>query len=129
MIVAGNRYGKLPMEFKLGTSLPRSTALRFIPTEVHTLLRGGEGKAIFNLRRGSKEIDVTVTFPFEDDYLSKPYVLADGALIAEARYSEFRYNDALFRYTRWKTVHMVPERAYSHTLRNGNRWEKTRDHR
>jgi len=70
------------------------------------LLRGGEGKATFTIRRGGNEIDVTVTFPFEDDYLSKPYVLADGALIAEARYSEFRHNDRLFQ------IHSLEDGSY-----------------
>ena len=107
MIVAGNRYGELPDGVQIGDIVTAVNGTEvYSPTEVHTLLRGGEGKATFSISRDGKEIDVTVTFPFEDDYLSKPYVLADGALIAEARYSEFRYNDGLFQ------IHSLEDGSY-----------------
>ena len=107
MIVAGNRYGELPDGVQIGDIVTAVNGTEvYSPTEVHTLLRGGESIATFTFRRGDNQIDVTFSFPFEDDYLTKPYVLADGALIAEARYSEFRYNDGLFQ------IHSIEDGSY-----------------
>ena len=86
MIVAGNRYGELPDGIQIGDTVIKVNDVEVnSPTEALTLLRGGEGNAIFTIRRGDTESDVNVIFPFEDDYLSEPYVLVDGALIAATR--------------------------------------------
>jgi serine protease Do len=107
MIVAGNRYGELPDGIQIGDTVIKVNDVEVnSPTEVLTLLRGGEGKAIFTIRRGDTESDVNVIFPFEDDYLSEPYVLVDGAVIAAARYSELRYNEGMFQ------IHSVERGSY-----------------
>lgn len=107
MIVAGNRYGELPDGIQIGDTVIKVNDVEVnSPTEVLTLLRGGEGKAIFTIRRGETESDVNVIFPFEDDYLSEPYVLVDGALIAAARYNELRYNEGMFQ------IHSIERGSY-----------------
>ncbi|ADE38427.1 S1C family serine protease [Candidatus Puniceispirillum marinum] len=98
MIVAGNRYGELPKGIQIGDLVTKVNGIEVkSPTEVHTMLRGGEGKAIFTIEHDNTESDIEIEFPFEEEYLSEPYVLVDGALIAEARFNEFRYNDSLFQ--------------------------------
>ena len=48
------------------------------PTEALTVLRGGDSGQMTYMRDGI-EGDIDITFTLEDDYLEKPYVLADGA--------------------------------------------------
>ena len=56
MIVAGNRYGELPDGIQIGDTVIKVNDVEVnSPTEVLTLLRGGEGKAIFTIRRGETE--------------------------------------------------------------------------
>ena len=108
MIVGGNRYGDLPEGLQIGDLVTKvnGTPVKS-PTEALTVLRGGDGKAKLTYMRDGNEGDIDITFTFEDDYLEKPYVLADGALIAEARFSEIRHNDRLFQ------VHSLQRGSYA----------------
>ena len=108
LIVAGDRYGDIPKDFKIGD---RVTAVNKVPvkspTEVFTLLRGTDGKATFTLKSGKKERDVNVSYGFEEGYLEKPYILLDGALIAEAYYREMWNIDHMYQ------IHSVQKGSYA----------------
>jgi serine protease Do len=108
VIIAGNRFGEIPEGFKIGD---RVTAVNKTnvksPTEIFTLLRGTDGSALFTLKGKSGERDINVTYKFEEGYLEKPYILMDGALIAEAYYTEMWNADKMYQ------VHSVRKGSYA----------------
>ena len=108
VIIAGNRFGDIPEGFKIGD---RVTAVNKIkvksPTEIFTLLRGTDGSALFTLEGKSGERDIDVTYKFEEGYLEKPYIMIDGALIAEAYYTEMWNTDKMYQ------VHSVRKGSYA----------------
>ena len=108
VIIAGNRFGEIPEGFKIGD---RVTAVNKTnvksPTEIFTLLRGTDGSAVFTLNGKSDERDINVTYKFEEGYLEKPYILVDGALIAEAYYTEMWNADKMYQ------VHSVRNGSYA----------------
>jgi serine protease Do len=108
VIIAGNRFGDVPEGFKIGDRVTAVNKTKVkSPTEIFTLLRGTDGEALFTLQGKSGERDINVTYKFEEGYLQKPYILLDGALIAEAYYTEMWNADKMYQ------VHSVRKGSYA----------------
>ena len=60
-----------------------------------------------HLKGKSGERDIDVTYKFEEGYLEKPYIMIDGALIAEAYYTEMWNTDKMYQ------VHSVRKGSYA----------------
>lgn len=98
LILAGNRFGEMPNGFEIGDRIKAVNEIEVeTPTEVLTILRGTDGNASFTIKRGDKTLRRNVEFGFEEGYLDKPYLLVDGALIAEAYYAEMWNSDKLYQ--------------------------------
>ena len=108
VIIAGNRFGDIPEGFKIGDRVTAVNKTKVkSPTEIFTLLRGTDGEALFTLQGKSGERDINITYKFEEGYLQKPYILLDGALIAEAYYTEMWNADKMYQ------VHSVRKGSYA----------------
>jgi len=108
VIIAGNRFGDIPEGFKIGDRVTAVNKTKVkSPTEIFTLLRGTDGEALFTLQGKSGERDINVNYKFEEGYLEKPYILLDGALIAEAYYTEMWNAEKMYQ------VHSVRKGSYA----------------
>jgi S1-C subfamily serine protease len=87
LTIAGNRYGKLPEDLKIGDVVLRvnETDVKS-PTEVATELRGVGGKADFTILRQTKKKIVSVSFIPKPLITERPYLFVDGAIIADDFY-------------------------------------------
>lgn len=103
LTIAGNRYGKLPEDLKIGDVVLRvnETDVKS-PTEVATELRGVGGKADFTILRQTKEKVVSVSFIPKPLITERPYLFVDGAIIADDFYLERhqRENNFMFHSVR-----------------------------
>lgn len=98
LTVAGNIYGSLPKGVMPGDILETvNGTIVYSPNEIVELLRAYRGTVELGLVRGEKKFVTNVLVASMAPILDRPFIMMDGALIAQDVYPERWHRDGLFQ--------------------------------
>lgn len=98
LTVAGNIYGPLPKKIQVGDQLTLVNGVEvFSPNDIVEQLRAYSGKVDLSFLRGNLDFEISLELEPQLPILDRPFIIMDGALIAEDVYPQRRLKDGLFQ--------------------------------
>lgn len=98
LTVAENMYGSLPQGIERGDVIKSINGVEVLtPNDVFEELRAFTGVAEVGLVRGKEALTQTIEIKPQPAKLERPFILMDGALVAEDFYPERWFRDGLFQ--------------------------------